>query len=172
VLEHSELPRNLVRLVRDGAGSGYLEIDTAVASRIDCFYVVDVAICAIMLVSIAEEKTRNIERFDAPPSIAPMSPMSPKMGSTKKSKKADKKAEKKSVKMEEFEMDLESQNSVSLKKDKQKEKDEKVPGFFGLIWMLVKCFFWIIGLFFKGLWKCMVLVAKGLTYCCRSKKNL
>jgi len=167
VLEHSELRRNLVRLVRDGAGSGFLEIDTAVASRVDCFYVVDVAICAIMLVAIAEEKTRNVERFDAPPLISPMSPMSSKLGSSKKSKKAEKKA----VKMEEFEIDLESQNSMSLKKDKQKDKDEKVPGFFGLMWMLVKCFFWLIGMFFKGLWKCMVLMAKGLTYCCRSNKS-
>jgi len=166
VLEHSELPRNLVRLVRDGAGSGYLEVDTAVASRIDCFYVVDVAICAIMLVAIAEEKTKNVEWFDAPPSVGPASPLSPKIP-----KKA-KKAEKKSVKMEEFEMDLESQNSVSLKKEKikKKEGDEKVPGFFGLCWMLVKCFFWVIGVFFKGLWKCMVLMGKGMTYCCRSKK--
>ncbi|KAE9368388.1 hypothetical protein N431DRAFT_414742 [Stipitochalara longipes BDJ] len=169
VLEHSELPRNIVRLVRDGAGSGYLEVDTAVASRIDCFYVVDVAICAIMLVAIAEEKTKNVERFDAPPSVGPASPMSPKF--PKKAKKAD----RKSVKMEEFEIDLESQNSVSLKKEKvkvkkQKEGDEKVPGFFGLCWMLVKCFFWVIGMFFKALWKCMVLMGKGVTYCCRSHK--
>jgi hypothetical protein len=166
ILEHSELPRNLVRLVRDGAGSGYLEVDTAVASRIDCFYVVDVAICAIMLVVIAEEKNKNVEWFDAPPSVGLASPLSPKIP-----KKA-KKAEKKSVKMEEFEMDLESQNSVSLKKEKikKKEGDEKVPGFFGLCWMLVKCFFWVIGVFFKGLWKCMVLMGKGMTYCCRSKK--
>ncbi|KAH8757407.1 hypothetical protein BGZ57DRAFT_771988 [Hyaloscypha finlandica] len=166
ILEHSELPRNLIRLVRDGAGSGYLEVDTAVASRIDCFYVVDVAICAIMLVAIAEEKTKNVEWFDAPPSVGSASPLSPKIP-----KKA-KKAEKKSVKMEEFEMDLESQNSVSLKKEKikKKEGDEKAPGFFGLCWMLVKCFFWVIGVFFKGLWKCMVLMGKGMMYCCRSKK--
>ncbi|PMD38081.1 hypothetical protein L207DRAFT_430738 [Hyaloscypha variabilis F] len=171
-LEHSELPRNIVRLVRDGAGSGYLEVDTGVAAKIDCFYVVDVAICAIMLVAIAEEKTKNVERFDAPPSVGPASPMSlkfPKM--PKKAKKAD----RKSVTMEEFEMDLESQNSVSLKKEKvkvkkQKEGDEKVPGFFGLCWMLVKCFFWVIGMFFKALWKCMVLFGKGITYCCRSHK--
>jgi hypothetical protein len=165
VLEHSQLPRNLVRLIRDGAGGGFLEVDTAVASRIDCFYIVDVAICAIMLVAIAEEKKTNVERFDAPPSIAPGSPLSPKM--PKKAKKAD----RKSVKMEEFEIDLESQNSLNLKQDRQKNKDEKVPGFFGLCWMLVKCFFWMIGMFFKALWKCMVLMGKGLTYCCRSHKS-
>jgi hypothetical protein len=28
----------------------------------------------------------------------------------------------------------------------------------------------VIGVFFKGLWKCMVLMGKGMTYCCRSKK--
>lgn len=164
-LEHPELPRNIVRLTRDGAGTGYLEVDTAVAARIDCFYVVDVAICAIMLVAIAEEKTRNIERFEAPPSIAPRSPkMSPKRMSSTWTKKGKNKKDK-DVKIEEFEMDLESQDSV--KDAKKKEKEEKVPGFFGLIWMLIKCFVWTITTSVKVLAKIIIFVSKCLT---RSKK--
>ncbi|KAE8451349.1 hypothetical protein EG329_003978 [Mollisiaceae sp. DMI_Dod_QoI] len=165
-LEHPELPRNIVRLVRDGAGAGYLEVDTAVAARIDCFYVVDVAICAIMLVAIAEEKTRNVERFEAPPSIAPQSPkMSPKRLSSTWNKGKGKNKKDKDLKMEEFEMDLESQDSVKDKKDKQKE--EKIPGFFGLIWMLIKCFVWILTTSVKLLAKIIILLSKCLT---RSKK--
>jgi hypothetical protein len=157
-LEHAELPRNLVRLVRDGTGSGFLEIDSAVASRIDCFYIVDVAICAVMLVAIEEEKTRNVERFDAPPSIAPMSPA----GSPKGKGKRDwgRKEGKKNVKVEEFEMDLESQNSMNMKKEKEKEK---VPGFFGLIWMLIKCMVWSLVMCVKAFAKIIIFVSKCLT---------
>lgn len=173
-LEHAELPHNIVRLVRDGSGSGFLEIDTAVAARIDCFYVVDVAICAIMLVALAEEKTRNVERFDAPPSIAPMSPMSPARstswamlpGKGKDKKPKKEKKGKKEVKIEEFELDLESQNSVKDKTDKQKE--EKIPGCLGLIWMMIKCFLWTITMFFKALAKIIIFLSRCLT---RSKKS-
>jgi hypothetical protein len=166
-LEHAELPRNLVRLIRDGAGSGFLEIDTAVAAKIDCFYVVDVAICAIMLVAIAEEKTRNLERFDAPPSIAPTSPDPSKRYSSTwtigKGKVKSKKEKEKSLKIEEFEMDLESQESLKMKKEKQQEKDEKIPGFFGLIWMMIKCFVWTLTIFVKGLAKIIIFISSCLT---------
>lgn len=172
-LEHAELPHNIVRLVRDGSGSGYLEIDTAVAARIDCFYVVDVAICAIMLVAVTEEKTRNVERFEAPPPIAPMSPMSPDQQSSPwtmkgkgKGKEKKEKKSKKEVNMEEFELDLESQNSV--KDEKKKQKEEKVPGCLGLIWMLIKCFVWSITMFFKVLAKIIIFISRCLT---RSKKS-
>ena len=153
-LEHSELPRNIVRLVRDGAGSGFLEIDTAVAAKIDCFYIVDVAICAIMLVAIAEEKARDVERFEAPPSLVHMSP---KSTSSKKWKRESKK--EKDIKMEEFEMDLESQTSMKEKKAAEKEK---IPGFFGLVWMLIKCFVWTLTMSFKALAKIIIFVSRCL----------
>ncbi|KAK0117938.1 hypothetical protein ONS95_012250 [Cadophora gregata] len=170
ILEHAELPHNIVRLVRDGSGSGYLEIDTAVAARIDCFYVVDVAICAIMLVAVTEEKTRNVERFDAPPSIAPLSPMSPDRQSSswtiKGKGKGKEKKSKKELTMEEFELDLESQNSV--KDEKKKRKEEKVPGFLGLIWMMIKCLAWAVTMFFKAIAKITIFICRCLT---RSKKS-
>ena len=154
-LEHPELPRNVVRLVRDGAGSGYLEIDTGVAAKIDCFYIVDVAICAIMLVAIAEEKTRAAERFDAPPILSLASP------GGKKSRRESKMSKwEKDPKMEEFEMDLESQSSM---REKMGKKEEKIPGFFGLIWMLIKCFVWTLTMLFKALAKCIIFVSSCLT---------
>ncbi|RDL42430.1 Uncharacterized protein BP5553_02409 [Venustampulla echinocandica] len=165
-LEHPELPRNLVRLVRDGSGSGYLEVDTSAAARIDAFYVVDVAICAIMLVAVEEEKGRNIERFDAPPpnvdTLSPASPLSP-LSSPRKAKKEKKRAkenkkEKKSPKMEEFEIDLESQGSFK----KGGKDDDKVPGCCGLIWMLIKCFVWSFVLVIKGGVKVLGWVGKKI----------
>jgi len=143
-LEHSELPHNLVRLTRDGAGSGFLEVDTAVAARIDCFYVVDVAVCAIMLVAIAEEKNHNVERFEAPPSLPPTSPR-PKG--------------KKDLKLEEMEMDLESQDSFKGKK----EENEKIPGFLGLVLMLVKCSFWTATVLCKTAAHIIIGLSKCLT---------
>ncbi|CZT47141.1 uncharacterized protein RSE6_07672 [Rhynchosporium secalis] len=172
-LEHAELAHNMVRLVRDGSGCGFLEIDTAVASKIDCFYIVDIAICAIMLVAVTEEKTRNVERFEAPPSIAPILPMSPDRQSsawtikgTGKGQEKKEKTSKKNVKVEEFELDLESQNS--LKEKKKKQKEEKVPGCLGLIWMMMKCLVWGIMMFFKALAKIIIFLSRCLT---RSKKS-
>ena len=156
-LEHAELPHNLVRLVRDGTGSGFLEVDTAVAAKIDCFYIVDVAICAIMLVAIAEEKVRDVERFEAPPSLAPMRP---KSTSSQKWKKESKREQ--DWKTEEFEMDLESQPSVKEKKDNHKVND-KVPGFFGLVWMLLKCMVWTLTISCKGLAKIIIFISSCLT---------
>ncbi len=162
-LEHAELPRNLVRLVRDGAGAGFLEIDTGVAARIDCFYLVDVAICAIMLVAITEEKTKNIERFEAPPSIAPTSPdTSRRLSSTWTIGKGKGKG-KKEPKIEEFKLDIESQESLKDKKDKLKDEEEKVPGFFGLIWMMIKCFVWTLTMFVKALAKIIIFISSCLT---------
>jgi hypothetical protein len=154
-LEHAELPRNLVRLVRDGTGSGFLEVDTAVAAKIDCFYIVDIAICSIMLVAIAEEKARDVERFEAPPSLAPMTP---KSISSKKWTRESKR--EKDLKMEEFEMDLESQTSVKEKKEKEKEK---IPGFLGLVWMLLKCLVWALTISCKGLAKMIIFMSSCLT---------
>lgn len=170
-LEHPELPRNLVRLVRDGTGMGWLEVDTAVAAKIDAFYVVDVAVCAILLVAVAEEKTRCVERFDAPPPIPSPSPrLSPSRLSsatwTKTKSKSKKKGKKEDIKFEEFEMDLESQTSLKGM-SKERSKEEKVPGLCGMIWMMVKCFVWTITTTVKLLAKIIIFLSRCLT---RSKK--
>ncbi|KAK6582138.1 hypothetical protein PZA11_005835 [Diplocarpon coronariae] len=167
-LEHFELPHNIVRLIRDGSGSGFLEIDTAAASRIDCFYIVDVAICAIMLVAVTEEKTRDFKQFQAPPSTALMSPTSPGQlslswpaGRKEKGKERTEKTSQKIFKMEELELDLESQSSVEVKKAKRGE--EKVPRCLGLIWMLIKCLVWTVTMSVKALAKIIIFVSRVLT---------
>ncbi|PBP25915.1 acetylserotonin methytransferase-like protein [Diplocarpon rosae] len=167
-LEHFELPHNIARLVRDGSGFGSLEVDTAAAARIDSFYIVDVAICAIMLVAITEEKTSNSARFQAPPSIAPVFPGSPgrqslswPINSKGKGKDKSEKTSMKIDKMEEFEVDLESRTSVKMKKAKQ--KDQRVPGCLGLIWMLLKCLVWTITMSVKALAKVIIFISRVLT---------
>lgn len=112
-LEHPELPKNLVKLVRDGAGGGFLEVDTGIAALVDSFYLMDVAVCAILLVAMSEEKTKNIERFEAPPMIFPTKPKS---------------VATKSVKIQEMEIDLESQSSMSDKKQSSiRQEISKLP---------------------------------------------
>jgi hypothetical protein len=162
VLEHEQSPRNMVRLVRDGAGSGIMEVDTGVAAKIDCYYIMDVAVCAVLLVAITEEQKNHVERFEAPPVPAPNSPV-PKSSKNKKAKdRKDRDKSVKSAKIEEFELDLESQDS-SMKDKKEKADKEKVPGFFGLIWMLVKCLAWSVTVIVKGLAKVVIAVAKACT---------
>jgi hypothetical protein len=127
-LEHPELPQNLVKLIRDGSGGGFLEVDTGVAARIDCFYIVDVAICAILLVAVTEEKAKNIERFDAPPTSVSV-PNTPKG--------------KKPVKVEEMEVDLESQSSLADKKGKS-NLPAPTRGALGLLFLAFKFVVWLL----------------------------
>ncbi|KAI9648630.1 hypothetical protein NHQ30_003268 [Ciborinia camelliae] len=153
ILEHPELPHNLVRLVRDGSGTGFLEIDTGVAARIDAFYIVDVAIAAVMLAAMDEEKRMHIERFEAPPA-APVQPDTPR--SKRKS----------FLRGEQMELDVESQESPKYKmvptRENNKDK-EKVPGFCGLLWMIVKAIAWIVKMTVKATAAIIIGLSKCLT---------
>ena len=142
-LEHPQLPHNLIRLVRDGSGGGILEVDTGVAAKIDCFYIVDVAIAAVLLVAIDQEKKNHVERFEAPP--LPVSPMA-----------------KTDANFQQMEMDLESQESPKYKMEKANEK-EKVPGCCGMLWMMIKCMAWCVKMAVKGLAAIIVWVSGCLT---------
>lgn len=173
-LEHPELPRNLIRLSRDGSGSGILEIDTAVAAKIDCFYIVDVAVTAVLLVAIAEEKNMRMERFEGPPpSIAPDSPHLSMYGGSGSGRKSKKNGAAVRIEEMEMEVDLESQDSLremkmkKEKKQKEKKQKEKVPGFFGLLWMLIKFFAWCFGLIFRAIGKVSMFICRG----CRTRKG-
>jgi hypothetical protein len=162
VLEHEQLPRNMVRLVRDGAGSGLIEVDTGVAARIDCYYIMDVAICAVLLVAIMEEQKNHVERFEAPP-VPPKNSPDPNSFKGGKTKGQTKWKKEKDVKVEEFDLDLESQDYSMKDKKEKSDKTEQVPGFFGLIWILVKCFVWSVATLIKGLASIIIAVSKLLT---------
>ncbi|POS82554.1 hypothetical protein EPUL_005384 [Erysiphe pulchra] len=65
MLEHTEFQRDIVTLVRDAAGGGFLEIDTSCVTQITSTCIIDVAVSAIMLVAIlTEEKMLEIDRIN------------------------------------------------------------------------------------------------------------
>jgi hypothetical protein len=79
----------------------------------------------------------------------------------KERKREMKKGKKKKVRMEQFELDLESQTS-----DLGKGEKDKVPGvlrvLIGLFTVTFKCFVWCATLAFKAL----LAILSGLTKCC------
>ncbi|KAK4239897.1 hypothetical protein C8A03DRAFT_32003 [Achaetomium macrosporum] len=191
-LEHLESPVHLARLVRDGTGAGWLEVDTGIASKIDAVYLVDVVVAALVLVAHGDGKGRAsggggggggvAEVFEPPPVVfgGPNgSVYSAGVGGggegggrgsrswSRLSSRREDRERKKSVKkgkkarMEQFEMDLESQSSDLGKGDK-----DKLPGVLrvlvGLITVTFKCFVWCATVAFKTL----VAILSGLAKCC------
>jgi hypothetical protein len=168
-LEHHESPQHLAKLTRDGTGTGWLEIDTGVASKIESFYIVDVAVTALLLVAAMEEKNSPnivIEAFEAPPVPEPprqsrslSSALSRHRDDDSKKSKKEKK-DKKRQRMEQFEIDIESQDDSLGKGSKKAEADDKLPFVIRAIVKLVKglfnCFIWILTIGFacvKGVFK-------------------
>lgn len=180
-LEHVESPQHLARLTRDGTGGGWLEIDTGIAAKIDAVYLVDVAVAALMLVAHADGEFTRVEVFEPPPSlrsesrqqqqqqqdgrisrISRISPRANSGGDNKKDRKAGK------TRMEEFELDLESQTSDLKKHSKRRSKDEdKMPGcaraVISLLGIIFKCFIWCATVLFKALTGCISLFARCVT---------
>ena len=185
-IEHIDSPQHLARLTRDGTGEGWLEVDTLVAGRIDSFYLLDVAVCALLLVANLDEKNTRVEQFEPPPpSLQPpatahlrdsflsrMSGRSSDGGGGKKKKtrtttRRDGKAGQ--GRLEELEMDLESQTS-SLGKQLEVRDRDKLPSttrtVIKLISFAFKCIIWALTLAFKAL----VAVVSGLSKCLTSEK--
>lgn len=170
------------KLTRDGTGQGWLEIDTAIASKVDAVYLVDVVVTALMLVAHADEQFKEVEVFEPPPvfggpdgSLTPSkrgrrdsrgSRMSRKEEKERKKEEKERQRESKRGKsrMEQFEMDIESQTS-DLKKGSGSDK-EKVPGLargiIALLTVTFKCIIWCLSLVFRAL--------RGLVKCLSSDK--
>ncbi|EGU79021.1 hypothetical protein FOQG_10927 [Fusarium oxysporum f. sp. raphani 54005] len=159
-LEHNESPQHLAKLTRDGTGGGWLEIDTGIAAKIESYFIVDVAVTALLLVASADEKnTPAMEVFEPPP------PLILTAKQEKRLSKIGKRDERKKRHMESFEIDVESQDE-SLGKSKPREKEDKLPFLIRVIVKIVKglfaCFIWIltisfkcVGFAFKGCYKCV-----------------
>ncbi|CAJ2500538.1 Uu.00g033910.m01.CDS01 [Anthostomella pinea] len=199
-VEHVESPRHLARLTRHhGAGDGWVELDSLVAGRVESYYILDVAVCALLLVAHLDEKNVLIEQFAPPPaahlrsqsrSLSSPSPSHPnsqfdfngpptqhesshhRSGSRLSSKKdKKKKSSGKRSRLEELELDLESQASSLGGKLSIKDKDrEKLPGpartAIKLLGFAFKCVIWSLTLAFKAL----MAVVVGLTRCLTSEK--
>ncbi|KAF5001953.1 hypothetical protein FGRMN_694 [Fusarium graminum] len=162
-LEHNESPQHLAKLTRDGTGGGWLEIDTGIASKIESYFIVDVAVTALLLVASADEKnTPAAEAFEPPPPLILTAKQEKRLS---KNGKREEKKDKKKRTMESFEIDVESQDE-SLGKTKIKEPSGKLPFLIRVIVKIVKglftCFIWIlticfkcVGVAFKGCYKCI-----------------
>lgn len=130
-LEHHESPKHLAKLTRDGTGAGWLELDTGLASKIESFYIVDVAVTALMLVASADEKNQPapMESFEAPPVITapPQAVLMPSGGVSTMGTVLGKAlgGGKRKPQMEAFEIDLESQNESVDKSKKNKQTKVK-----------------------------------------------
>jgi hypothetical protein len=161
-LEHNESPQHLAKLTRDGTGTGWLEIDTGIASKIESYFIVDVAVTALLLVAQGDEKNNPItEAFEPPPPLILTAKQEKRL--SKMGKREEKKSKKRN--MEAFEIDVESQDE-SLGKGKSKEKEDKLPFLIRVIVKIVKglfaCFIWLltisfrcVGFAFKGCYKCV-----------------
>lgn len=192
-LEHLESPVHLAKLTRDGTGQGWLEVDTSIAAKIEAVYLVDVVVAALVLVAHGDDQyTAGVEVFEPPPVVfgggngsvisgdRRSSRSSRRAGGDsrasmrreeKQRKKEAKKAEKRSKsrsskkRMEQFEIDLESQDSEYGKRS-VKEKEEKLPA-------VLRALVWLIKIFFKCLigslalvFKCLGGIINGLARCC------
>ncbi|KEY74008.1 hypothetical protein S7711_02601 [Stachybotrys chartarum IBT 7711] len=152
-LEHHESPQHIAKLTRDGTGGGWLEVDTGIASKIESFYIIDVAVTALMLVAAADEKNLPAvaEAFEPPPPPPAMIVGKDPGRLSKFARREDKKKRK----MQEFEIDVESQDDSIGKKSKAKEAEDKLPFVLRVVVKLTKgvfkCFIWILTLLFKML---------------------
>ncbi|KAK2003903.1 hypothetical protein LX36DRAFT_40792 [Colletotrichum falcatum] len=163
-LEHHESPQHLAKLTRDGTGGGHLEVDTAIAAKIDSFFLVDVAVTALLLVAAADEKNTKIETFEPPPAPRELVGGERRLSKREEKKRATTAARR--GKMEEFEIDIESQDSSFAKLEQAgKEARDGLPwplrALFKLAAGLFKCLVWLLTLGFKAL----AGIVKGLARC-------
>ncbi|KAI1479296.1 hypothetical protein F4774DRAFT_130219 [Daldinia eschscholtzii] len=172
-VEHIESPHHIAKLTRDGTGEGWMELDTLVAGRIDSFYIMDVAVCALLLVANIDEKNVLVEHFEPPPpALLRKSSSNPdfrRSSSRLSAKILGKKGSKKRGRLEELELDLESQASSLGGKLNIKDK-EQLPGTARTIVKLLgfgfKCVIWALTLAFKA----FMAVVVGLSKCLTSEK--
>lgn len=178
-LEHHESPQHLAKLTRDGTGRGWLEVDTAVAARIDSFFILDVAVAALLIVASGDDRNSQLETFEPPPLPPPV--LDPRKGRRERSGSAPAAAEggkkqrgRSGRKMEEFDVDVESQVSSGFAEFKQatKETRRRLPWplrfTFKVIGGVFKCLIWCLTAFVKaiaavliGIARCLGLTSKG-----------
>lgn len=168
-LEHTESPQHLAKLTRDGSGGGWLELDTGLASKIDSFFILDVAVSALTLVASMDEKNSPavaVESFEAPP-IA--------QEALKTKKQQQKESKKSRKKIEEFEIDIESQDdslgkgSAGNTKVKERKTEDRLPFLLRVIVKLTKGVFKMFIFFLTGIAKMFGLVFKCFYKCIGSK---
>lgn len=170
-LEHDESPRHIARLTKDGTGGGWVELDTGVASQIASCYVLDVVVASLLLVAAAEDRNSPapMETFEPPPPafLAEPSRASGRLGRLSVVRRDDRKKGKKQRSMEEFEIDVESQNdSLGKGRRENRSPEDKLPllvravvklaeALFSLVIWILTVLFMCVGGVFKVLYKCV-----------------
>ncbi|KAG5983802.1 hypothetical protein E4U55_007118 [Claviceps digitariae] len=194
-LEHDESPAHLAKLTRDGTGAGWLELDTRVACQISACYILDVAVTALLLVAMADEHqhchSARLGTFAPPPRSARdaqrgswswswswsgrRSVLRRGNGSTNTMKA------KTNPKMEDFDMDVESQHDSLGKKKRRRsrwsrgedqedhEDQDKLPLLVRAVVKLTKGLFALVLWSLAVLFKCLSGVLKVLYKCVGSK---
>ncbi|OTA98007.1 hypothetical protein M426DRAFT_326319 [Hypoxylon sp. CI-4A] len=171
-VEHIESPHHIAKLTRDGTGEGWLELDTLVAGRIESYYILDVAVTALLLIAHIDEKNVVMERFEPPPPAHLRgTPDSRRSSASRLSKFGRKATGQKRSRIEELELDLESQASSLGGKLNIKDKDkENLPGTARTVLKLLgfgfKCVIWALTLAFKA----FMAIVVGLSKCLTSEK--
>ena len=166
-LEHNESPQHIAKLTRDGTGGGWVEVDTGIAAQIDSFYIVDVAVTALLLVAAADNRNSPapVETFLPPPAPPPVAHVRSGGRLSKQSRRDTKKG---GGRIEEFEVDVESQDD-SLGKRKPKKIEDDWPFLLRAVAKVVKVFFRMFVFILTLAFKCVSLVFKGLYRCVGSK---
>ncbi|KAI0008676.1 hypothetical protein F4779DRAFT_421261 [Xylariaceae sp. FL0662B] len=186
-VEHIESPQHLAKLTRAGSGEGWMELDTLVAGRVDSYYVLDAAVCALLLVAHLDEKNVLVEQFEPPPAAPPVahvrgsnnnnnddarrSNSSRLSGKVRLGKKDGGSSSRKRGRIEELELDLESQASSLGGKLSIRDGDrDRLPGTartaVKLLSFAFKCVIWSLTLIFKA----TMAVVVGLCKCLTSEK--
>ncbi|KAK4132552.1 hypothetical protein BT67DRAFT_425354 [Trichocladium antarcticum] len=161
-LEHLESPCHLARLTRDATGGGWLEVDTAVAGKVESVYLVDVAVAALVLVAHGDAGHVVREAFEPPPVAAGFDapPGACGGGGAGSADRDGKREVTRGRGMEQFEMDLESQSS--LKKDEKDKVPAVLRALVKLVTVMFKCFVWCATMVFKALFG----ILSGVARCC------
>jgi len=128
-LEHHESPNHLARLTRDGTGVGYLEVDTALASKIESYFILDVAVAALLIVAASDTRVTAVEAFEPPPTPPEMAHLpAPSLDRLSFAAGGRNKKLSKKTPTHAFEIyDVESQESFSAKKRKNKKAKREGP---------------------------------------------
>ncbi|ODA79208.1 hypothetical protein RJ55_04801 [Drechmeria coniospora] len=171
-LEHHESPRHLAKLMRDGTGGGWVEIDTLVASLVDSCYIIDVAVTALLLVAASDDKNlpAPLETFEPPPPAVLAGTGCRDAGRLGKlSIRRDYRRGKKSGKMETFEMDVESQAGSVGKARRKEDAENKRPLMIRIIVKLAKGGFKCVLCMLTIAVKCVAGLCKLVGKCAGSK---
>lgn len=128
-LEHHESPNHLARLTRESSGAGVLEVDTALASKIESFFIIDVAVSALLIVASSDKSFVITETFEPPPvpeqaHISPPSELFPAPTSTLKTGRKWGRGTMETMEVQ----DVESQESYGPAKKAKAKKAKKVKG--------------------------------------------